>query len=166
MRVFNRLTGGTLLAAAAAFALAPAAAQDRMIIGSPPAAGKPGGGHGGSIHGGGWHRPGHGQGRGQHHRYRRWQNDRDDISYWVGGGGAYDDVPIAGEEGFFGDGEAVSLGNRVHYDYDRGYPYRHFRDRRSRLAVRSSETGPYRCEVDWVPAGRGRGETPVRICRR
>lgn len=166
MRVFHPFAAVALVACAAVFTVAPAAAQDRVIIGSPPAAGKPGGGHGGGFHGGGWHRPGHGRGRAPHHRYRRWQNDRDQASYWIGGGGSYDEGPAPGEEGFFGDGEAVRAGNRVIYDYDRGYPYRHFRERGTTLAAAGRGSGAYRCEVDWVPAGRGGGETPVRVCRR
>ncbi|HEY0314605.1 MAG TPA: hypothetical protein VGC56_19180 [Allosphingosinicella sp.] len=51
------------------------------------------------------------------------------------GDGYADDVPLPRPSGvgFFEDGDAWVQGHRVVYDYDRGYPYDHYRDPRARV---------------------------------
>jgi hypothetical protein len=157
-------------------ASAPGLAQDRMV----PASGvrsQGGGFHAGHPGGfaGQWGRgPGRwmrGDGDCGRHGGCPHPRDRDDSRqfYW-GGGIAYpeQDWPSPAGTGFFADGEAVRIGNRVVYDYDRGYPYQHS----SRQYAAAAETeappssGDYRCTVQWVPGSRGEEASAVRVCRR
>jgi hypothetical protein len=116
---------------------------------------------------------------------RRWRGrhpgrhgDRDDgfIGYggvgYEGYYGSYASTPPAPDEfGFFGNGgEATLVDGHAVYDYDRSYPYEHYRaPRREKAAATGSSTRRATasgCETEWVPDGRGGGDVPVRICRR
>jgi hypothetical protein len=154
---------------------APALAQDRMVAASG------GRGQGGGVHagrpggfGGQWGRaPGRWvRGDGDRGWHRGWRHDRDrdwgrDF-YWAGGI-AYpeQDWPSSPGTGFFADGEAVRVGNRVVYNYDRGYPYQHSSKHYASAPQEAPPpSGDYRCTVESVPGGRGEGTSAVRVCRR
>jgi hypothetical protein len=58
--------------------------------------------------------------------------------------------------GFFTDGEVIPAGRGIIYDYDRGYPYDHYREARPPAFGLPPAPRPYLCDV----------ETGVRVCRR
>lgn len=147
-----------------ALVAAPALAGPAGMSALPPAGGSPAaqpGFPGGAGH---WapgrhRRPDAGRG------HRRRNGDEGAWPYWAGGV-ALEDYPEPGRGGFFADGEALPTRGGVVYDYDRGYPYDHYRDRpdRPQRRERFADEGMARCSVERVP-GRG-GPTDVRICRR
>lgn len=119
-----------------AFALAPGAGANWAGPGTAAAAPGPiarGGGFGVLVH-----RPG------SHGRWHHWPDrpdtgqDRPDYgnSYgWGGGSSGYDPAygpPRPGSAGFFTDGDTWMAGRRVVYEYDRGYPYEHYRPQSGR----------------------------------
>jgi hypothetical protein len=83
---------------------------------------------------------------------------------WIGGwgDGVYEDPESLRDAGFFaGSADAYSDGHRVHYDYDRGYPYDWYREGSARTSLpiayrRSGGQSQVRCGVE---AG------GVRVCR-
>jgi hypothetical protein len=77
------------------------------------------------------------------------------------GGGLYEDPEAFRDAGFFaGSGDAHVVGGRVHYDYDRGYPYDWYRPRDASPARSSADNGesPARISCEVEAAG-------VRVCR-
>jgi hypothetical protein len=86
------------------------------------------------------------------------------VGGWFGpwGDGVYEDPEGVRDAGLFaGSADAFSDGNRVHYDYDRGYPYDWYRDGSARTSLpiadrRSGRASQVRCGVE--AAG-------VRVCR-
>ena len=161
---------GLALAASPALA-APSAMVAMPVSGGPGAsgpggfgsgfAGEPGWGPGSRPDQRSWHRD-DGR-RGRRHRDSRTQGYG--YGFWGPGvtGGNY---PVYADGGFFSDGDASRTPGGVAYDYDRGYPYDHYR---GRAALPLSGGSPFPdeplgCSVKWVPGDGGR--VPVRICRR
>jgi hypothetical protein len=145
------------LALVAAPALAGPAGMSALPVGSGAPAAHPG-------FAGGFHNwaPGRHRRPDAGRRHRRGDGNQGAQSYWAGGA-ALEDYPEPGRGGFFADGEALPTRGGVVYDYDRGYPYDHYRDRPQRTE-RFADEGTARCSVERVP-GRG-GPTEIRICRR
>ncbi|HMC91623.1 MAG TPA: hypothetical protein VKI45_04095 [Allosphingosinicella sp.] len=75
----------------------------------------------------------------QHGRWHHWPangdrgGERGWGSYGYAAGYAGDTPPRPSGAGFFEDGDSWMQGHRVVYDYDRGYPYDHYRAPRPRL---------------------------------
>lgn len=144
-----------LLAAAAPPALA--AAPSGMVAAPAPAvhAGPGAGGFHPMPRYGRWNRYGTGR-----HRDRDRPSPGYDRAYSAGIGiEAYDP---AREQGFFRDGDAVRTPGGVAYDYDRGYPYDHYREPPP-LRRAEAPAEPV-CTIERVRGPEGPGE--VRICRR
>jgi hypothetical protein len=82
--------------------------------------------------------------------------------YGYGGVGALIDNR---ESGFFdGAGDVEAVNGSARYDYDRGYPYDHFNERRGAAMERRSERAT-RCDTVIAWDGGERREVPVRVCR-
>ena len=82
--------------------------------------------------------------------------------YGIGFGGDFDP-----DRGYFASGaEAPAVANgHARYDYDRGYPYDHYRGSPERNG--SYETGSREtiCETEWTRDRRSGQQVPVRVCR-
>jgi hypothetical protein len=117
-----RILGALALAAATPAAARPVA----MGVHPTPRPHHPPGGRHVRIHRGrfaGAHR-GHGDGRGYDAQAYGWPT--------FGYGSDDDARPRPSDAGFFTDGETWMRGRQVVYEYDRGYPYEHYRRQRSR----------------------------------
>lgn len=95
-------------------------------------------------------------------RHRRWLERR--YAGFYDFGGAYLDDAFARESRYFEPSGGISwaAGNRVHYDYDRSYPYDFYKgrgERRPDVAARKSS-----CDMEWTEDRQGR-EVAVRVCR-
>jgi hypothetical protein len=113
----------------------------------------------------GWARHGRTGGEPWRHRDRRRGGGGEEASLYWGGGVALADYPEPGRGGFFEDGTAVRIRGGVAYDYDRSYPYDHYRDPRpGGEDEMTGQGGAPRCTIERVP-GRG-GPAEVRVCRR
>ncbi|MDB5671649.1 MAG: hypothetical protein JWO25_2608 [Alphaproteobacteria bacterium] len=145
MAALSATMAGTGPAAAQPASLAARAISPRAGFGTPDfqAVGRPFSFGSGQRHG-----RGRGFGRG--------------ANYWGGGlwNEGYEDPAVLRDAGFFaGPAQAFSDGNRVHYDYDRGYPYDWYRPSRTALPMATVGNGRARrisCNVE--TAG-------VRVCR-
>ena len=81
--------------------------------------------------------------------------------YGIGFGGYLDP-----DRGYFATGgEASTAANgRVDYDYDRGYPYDHYRGPARHGAYETASREPY-CETEWTRDRRSGQQVSVRVCR-
>ncbi len=82
--------------------------------------------------------------------------------YGIGFGG-----DLNRDRGYFATGgEAPAVANgRVHYDYDRGYPYDYYRSGPSgHGGYETASSEPY-CETLWTRSRRSGQQVPVRVCR-
>jgi hypothetical protein len=87
---------------------------------------------------------------------------RDADGLYLGQGGI-----VARHGGYFAEGgEALGVsGGRVDYDYDRGYPYDHYRGSGDRSFADREPPRMRGCETTWTEH-RGSGtRVPVRVCR-
>jgi hypothetical protein len=95
-------------------------------------------------------------------RHRRFGGFRGGYGLIGWGNGLYEDPESLRDAGFFaGPAEAYSDGNRVHYDYDRGYPYDWYRENSARTALpiaRASGAAQRQVRCGVENAG-------VRVCR-
>jgi hypothetical protein len=65
---------------------------------------------------------------------------------------------------FWGGGFATRRGDYAYYDYDRGYPYDHYRNGDEGYGGDMAAAAP-RCRVEW-PRDARNNQVPVRICTR
>ena len=97
-------------------------------------------------------------GDGQRHRRGRGFGH----GWYAGWGGVYEDPERFRDAGYFaGPADSHSDGGRVHYDYDRGYPYDWYRERSARTALPTaiaSRSAERRVSCNVEAAG-------VRVCR-
>ena len=119
----------------------------------------------------GFHRPGRIDRPDRPNRpHRRHRRHRDDVydhgygyayGYGIGIGGVIDP-----DRGYFATGgEAIQVGSgHVDYDYDRGYPYDHYRPGEQETAYDMPGRPSY-CETRWTRDGQSKDRVPVRICR-
>ncbi len=158
-----------------AVAAAPALAQSggsagigtaRSKVGPPLPRTYPGGSIG-SIGGPGWSNR-EGSSRRERCRMRGWCRDR--WGYGYGYGGEHERMIAGGEFGYFNqEGDEPSMENgRPRYDYDRGYPYEHYRGERGMMM--SEGPGDYgsrsrSCETERTHDRRSGRQVEVRVCR-
>jgi hypothetical protein len=86
---------------------------------------------------------------------------------WPGFGyGELIEDPDARDDGFFAQtGDSWTANGYAVYDYDRSYPYDWYRGSPPAPARARLRPPPMmRCDVTWVPGGRG-APSPVRVCR-
>jgi hypothetical protein len=156
-----------LLCLVFAIAGAPASAAPSGMVAGPVVGGGAAGAGSGFGFGGGFHAGGGWIGRGHPwtspSRRHRGSNRGEQSYAYLGGTSASGDVRGAG---FFADGEAVpTRSGGVVYDYDRAYPYDHYRGRPVLAASEpSDEAPPPYCTIERVAAPGGRSF--VRICRQ
>lgn len=85
--------------------------------------------------------------------------------YGYGSGIGYGYLPSR-DSGFASGGErSRSRDGYVAYDYDRGYPYDHYRPRERRESAYQSAQRERSCEVEWVRGGQSGQRVPVKVCR-
>ena len=85
---------------------------------------------------------------------------------WWGGGLAGDGAGYASNQGYFGQGaEGFEVsGGGARFEYDRGYPYDHYRGPRSERPSYRAERGEPSCDMVWT-RDRSGGRVAVRVCR-
>lgn len=90
-----------------------------------------------------------------------WWRDPFGFGYGIGYGRDLDR-----DRGYFArGGEASAANGRVRYDYDRGYPYDHYREGPERNdGYESASREPF-CEMEWTRDRRSGQQVPVRVCR-
>ena len=93
------------------------------------------------------------------------QRRRDFFDYGGYGTGFIGDLDP--DRGYFATGgQAPEVANgRVRYDYDRDYPYDHYRKGTERNGSYDTASREPNCETEWTLDRRSRQQVPVRVCR-
>ena len=91
------------------------------------------------------------------------RRDRNEYHY---GYGAESGNYLDPDRGYFAEGgEARATADGVRYDYDRGYPYDHYRGSPGRQAgYEAASREPY-CDMKWTRDRRSGQQVSVRVCR-
>lgn len=102
---------------------------------------------------------------------RRRRRGGEDFGFWTGGGygegyGVRDPHGFRDYGYFSGPGAAGadSWGGEAHYEYDRGYPYDHYRGAQDDGASLAQADPIRRCRTEWTSERRTRARVQVRIC--